>query len=98
MAIQSNVTNGAVFFTPVSEIRSACVLARYLDVRFTSAYTMQNVFAERSPWHTPWKARGLPAIEEIVGYHAKQSVFTRFIPPAKAAEMQGTWQRYFCRW
>jgi hypothetical protein len=59
MAIQSNVTNGAVFFTPVSEIRSACVLARYLDVRFTSAYTMQNVFAERSPWHTPWMARVL---------------------------------------
>jgi len=42
-------------------------------------------------------ARVLPAIEEIVGYHAKQSVY----PPHPACEgcrMQDTWQRYFWRW
>src|SRR6201987_1194447 len=59
---------------------------------------MQNVFAETTPWHTPWVARVLPAIEEIAGRHAEQTVFTRFIPPAKSGDMPGTWQRYFQRW
>ena len=59
---------------------------------------MQNVFAETTPWHTPWMARVLPAIEEIAGRHPGQTVFTRFIPPAKPGDMPGTWQRYFQRW
>jgi nicotinamidase-related amidase len=59
---------------------------------------MQNVFAEPTPWHTPWMARVLPAIEEIAGRHPAQSVFTRFIPPPRARDMPGTWQRYFHRW
>lgn len=59
---------------------------------------MQNVFAEPNPWHSSWMAGVLPAIEEIVGYLAEQTVFTRFIPPASAEEVPGTRQRYFYRW
>jgi nicotinamidase-related amidase len=59
---------------------------------------MQNVFAEPTPCHTPWMARVLPAVEEIAGRHATETVFTRFIPPARAEDMPGTWQRYFHRW
>lgn len=59
---------------------------------------MQNVFAEATPWHTPWMARVLPAVEEIAGRHAGHTVFTRFIPPASAGDMPGSWQRYFQRW
>jgi nicotinamidase-related amidase len=59
---------------------------------------MQNVFAEPTPWHTPWMARVLPVIEEIAGRHARQTVFTRFIPPATAEDMPGAWQRYFRHW
>ena len=55
---------------------------------------MQNVFAEPTAWHTPWMGRVLPAIEEIAGRHAEQTVFTRFIPPARARDMPGTWERY----
>ena len=59
---------------------------------------MQNMFAEATPWHTPWTARVLPAVEEIAGRHAERTVFTRFIPPTRAEYMPGTWQRYFRRW
>jgi hypothetical protein len=37
-------------------------------------------------------------VEEIAGRHAALTVFSRLIPPAKAADMPGTWQRYFQRW
>ncbi|MGA8760119.1 MAG: hypothetical protein WB611_28130 [Stellaceae bacterium] len=59
---------------------------------------MQNLFAGATPWHTPWMTRVLPVVEEIAGRHASQTVFTRFIPPAKAEDVSGTWQRYFQRW
>ena len=49
---------------------------------------MQNMFAEATPWHTPWMTRVLPVVEEIAGRHASQTVFTRFIPPAKAEDVQ----------
>lgn len=41
---------------------------------------MQGLFAEPTPWHTPWAARVLPLIEEIVRLHAQRTVFTRFLP------------------
>jgi nicotinamidase-related amidase len=59
---------------------------------------MQGMFAEATPWHTPWMARVLPVVEEITGRHAERTVFTRFIPPVHAEDMPGTWQRYFGRW
>lgn len=59
---------------------------------------MQNMFAEATPWHTPWMARVLPVVEEIAGRHPERTVFTRFIPPERAEEMPGSWQRYFHRW
>jgi nicotinamidase-related amidase len=59
---------------------------------------MQNMFAEATPWHTPWMTRVRPVVEEIAGRHASQTVFTRFIPPAKAEDVPGTWQRYYQRW
>ena len=59
---------------------------------------MQLIFAEVTPWHTPWIGRVLPIIEEIARRHAKRTVFTRFLPPADPAEMPGSWQRYYRRW
>jgi nicotinamidase-related amidase len=54
---------------------------------------MQGLFAEPTPWHTPWAARVLPLIEEIVRHHAERTVFTRFLPPSRPEDMPGTWQR-----
>jgi hypothetical protein len=59
---------------------------------------MQLIFAEVTPWHTPWIGRVLPIIEEIARRHARRTVFTRFLPPADPAEMPGSWQRYYRRW
>jgi nicotinamidase-related amidase len=59
---------------------------------------MQRLFAEETPWHTPWLNRVLPVVEEIVARHAERTVFTRFIPPARADGMPGSWQRYYRRW
>ena len=58
---------------------------------------MQNMFAE-GPWHTPWLARVLPVVEEIVAHHPEQTVFTRFVPPAKPEDMPGRWQQYYQHW
>jgi nicotinamidase-related amidase len=59
---------------------------------------MQNVFAEGTPWHTPWMARVLPVVTRIAERHPSQTVFTRFIPPRRPDAMPGSWQRYYERW
>ena len=59
---------------------------------------MQNVFAEETPWHTPWMARVLPVVTRIAERHPAQTIFTRFIPPQRPDRMPGSWQRYYERW
>lgn len=59
---------------------------------------MQRIFAEPTPWHTPWMSRVAPAVAEIAGRHAGATAFTRFIPPARPQDMPGAWQRYYRRW
>jgi nicotinamidase-related amidase len=59
---------------------------------------MQNLFAEETPWHTPWMKRVLPVVAEIAGRHAERTIFTRFIPPTAPEEMPGSWRRYWERW
>jgi nicotinamidase-related amidase len=59
---------------------------------------MQNVFAEPTPWHTPWMSRILPIVEEIARRHAAQTVFTRFIPARSELAARGAWRRYYRRW
>ena len=59
---------------------------------------MQRLFSEDGPWPTPWMARVLPVIEQIVQAHPERTVFSRFITPVDAREMPGMWQRYYARW
>ncbi|MCK8784600.1 cysteine hydrolase [Roseomonas sp. NAR14] len=59
---------------------------------------MQNLFAERTEWHTPWMARVLPVLLRLARARPADTVFTRFIPPASADEMRGSWRRYYERW
>jgi nicotinamidase-related amidase len=59
---------------------------------------MQNLFAEATPWHTPWMARVLPAVEEVVSRFPERTVFTRFVPPERPQDMPGSWRRYYERW
>jgi nicotinamidase-related amidase len=59
---------------------------------------MQNLFADETPWHTPWMTRVLPVVASIAERHAKHTVFTRFIPPRHPDEPRGSWRRYYQRW
>jgi nicotinamidase-related amidase len=59
---------------------------------------MQNLFAEETPWHTPWMARVLPVVIRIAERHPSRTLFTRFIPPRRPDWMPGSWQRYYERW
>lgn len=59
---------------------------------------MQNLFADGTPWHLPWMPRVLPAVRRIAERHAERTVFTRFVPPVSAADMPGSWRRYYGRW
>ena len=59
---------------------------------------MQNLFAEETPWRTPWMARVRPVVAELARYTAHATIFTRFIPPHDPSEAAGSWQRYFERW
>lgn len=59
---------------------------------------MQRVFAEATPWHTPWMSRVLPVVRRIVAAHPAHTIFTRFMPPIHAEDMDGAWRRYYQHW
>ena len=55
-------------------------------------------FSADGPWPTPWLDRVLPVVTELASRHPERTVFTRFIPPERATDMPGLWQRYYSRW
>ena len=59
---------------------------------------MQRLFAEDTPWHTPWMERVLPVVVRIAEAHPAQTIFTRFIPPRHPDELPGAWRRFYRRW
>ena len=59
---------------------------------------MQNLFAEDTPWHTPWMKRVLPVVMRIAEAHPEQTVFSRFIPARHPDELPGSWRRFYRRW
>jgi nicotinamidase-related amidase len=59
---------------------------------------MQRMFAEETEWHTPWMARVLPNVVNLVELDPARTIFTRFIPPQSPDDVVGTWRRYYRRW
>src|ERR1043166_5303615 len=59
---------------------------------------MQNLFAEDTPWHTPWMNRVVPVVVEVAERHARETIFTRFIPARHPDELPGSWRRYYRHW
>lgn len=59
---------------------------------------MQRLFAEGSPWETPWLPRVAHNVEQIVSRHPRNTIFTRFIPADHAGQGIGGWRRYYERW
>ncbi|MBS0219915.1 MAG: cysteine hydrolase [Proteobacteria bacterium] len=62
------------------------------------AIDMQRLFAEATPWFVPWMPKIIPNVVELARRHPERLVFTRFIPPAEATELPGTWRRYYQHW
>ena len=54
---------------------------------------MQEMFAQDTPWHTPWMKRVLPMVVQIAEAHPQETIYTRFIPPENPKDMPGSWQR-----
>lgn len=59
---------------------------------------MQRMFAEDTPWKTPWMDRVLPNALQLVAAHPSRTIFTRFIPADRPGQGAGTWRRYYERW
>lgn len=59
---------------------------------------MQRLFSAGYPWAVPWLERILPLVEQLCEAHPERTVFTRFIPAAKAGQGHGAWARYYRRW
>jgi nicotinamidase-related amidase len=59
---------------------------------------MQNLFARKTDWHTPWMERVTPVVRRIAERYPTRTIFTRFIPLARPGEGKGTWKRYYERW
>jgi nicotinamidase-related amidase len=59
---------------------------------------MQRLFAEDTEWKTPWMARVLPRVVQLVAARPVDAVFTRFIPAERPAAGDGVWERYWRRW
>ena len=55
---------------------------------------MQNLFAEKTPWNTPWMKRVLPVVTRIAEHHPERTVFTRFIPARHPEELAGSYRRW----
>jgi nicotinamidase-related amidase len=56
---------------------------------------MQLMFASETKWSSEAIWRALPAILEISGRYASQTVFTRFICPRDLSETSGQWTRFY---
>jgi nicotinamidase-related amidase len=59
---------------------------------------MQRMFADQTAWHVPWMKRVSPAIVRVARGFPERTVFTRFIPPMRAADAEGMWRLYYQRW
>ena len=42
--------------------------------------------------------RVLPIVTELASRRPERTVFTRVIPPERATDTPGMWQRYYTRW
>lgn len=59
---------------------------------------MQNLFAEDTPWRTPWMKRVLPKVVDLAQTHPERTIFTRFMPPRSASDARGSWRDYWTKW
>lgn len=59
---------------------------------------MQKLLAPHGPWPIAWSASAMPRILALVERNPAETIFTRFMPPAKGEDMPGTWRRFYRKW
>jgi nicotinamidase-related amidase len=59
---------------------------------------MQRMFAEDTPWRVPWMDAISVPVAEVATRYSGRTVFTRFVPPARADDMCGMWRDYYRKW
>lgn len=59
---------------------------------------MKRMPYEQTPWHVESMCGVLPAIEEVVGRYARETIFTRFMPLTDASSALSAWESYYKRW
>lgn len=59
---------------------------------------LQRMFAPGAPWETPWLTRIRPTVHTLCKAHPDRTIFTRFIPPYRAEQANGSWRRYYEKW
>jgi nicotinamidase-related amidase len=59
---------------------------------------MQEVFRSHPEWGTPALTGIIPPIQRLLAARPANAYFSRFIPPQRADEAAGTWQRFYRRW
>jgi len=59
---------------------------------------MQELFRSHSEWGAQSLSGIIPAIERLLRARPDRAWFTRFIPPRRADDARGSWQRYYRRW
>lgn len=59
---------------------------------------MQRMFAEDTPWRTPWMERVTPVVVGLCEHGPERTIFTRFVPATRRGEGRGTWRGYWDRW
>lgn len=59
---------------------------------------MQNLFARKTAWHTPWMGKVLPRVLHLASAVPERTLFTRFVPARHPGEGRGCWKRYWERW
>lgn len=59
---------------------------------------MQRMFAEDTPWRTPWMTQVAPKIKKLIAAHPNDTVFTRFLPASTPQSANGRWRLYYEKW
>lgn len=59
---------------------------------------VQGLFSPAGPWAVPALEQILPQVAHIAGTLPERTIFTRFIPPARADDLPGMWRWYYRRW
>jgi nicotinamidase-related amidase len=59
---------------------------------------MQEMFRSHPEWGTEALTRIIAPIRRLLVAHPDNAYFSRFIPPLRADQASGTWQRFYRRW